>query len=126
MQSAMREAVTLALFPAQAAASAVALKQAAERIPIGKKVKVSMLSGKTIKGKLRAADDTGVRIEYWEDTRYWDHTSQSELKTTVIRYDTMQSIERDQMGTGTKVAIIAGTAVVVLLILASSVAYFQS
>jgi hypothetical protein len=117
-RAALREASTMLLqtSPEQeqkaTPESVSAVREAARKIPLGKKVKVKALSGEQHKGILRTAGERSVLIEMpgWVSTEKGTY----EPAAIEVSYDTMRSIERDKMGWGVKTAIIAGIAVVTL------------
>jgi hypothetical protein len=74
-------------------------KVEAQRIPLGIKIKIKTTSGKTLKGVLRAAGDTGVTIERQEA---------NPVSPADVPYSEIHKIERGGMGWGAKIAIVAG------------------
>ncbi len=94
--------------------AAAALREAARGIPLGKKVKVRTLSGDNVWGKLRAVSETGVTVEKRA-------SAISKPVAVEVRYETMQSIEKDYMRLSTKIAIVATVVGVAIL---GACAYF--
>lgn len=74
-------------------------KEEAQRLPLGTKVKVKTTSGETVKGVLRSAGDTHVTIEL---------TTRNPVPPVEVAYGEIRKLERQGMGLGTKIAIIAG------------------
>jgi len=99
--------------------SVSARKEAARRIPLGKKVKVKTLSGETIEGTLRAAGETSVLIE--KPGRH-----DAAPATVEVSYETMKSIgEAVHMGRGSWIAIAVVVGSVVCVAIVASVLYAE-
>lgn len=100
------------MMPASAHAQEIMIwRKVAETIPLGSKVKIRTIEGKSVKGTLMRVDDTSVMVK--KDTRKPE-------PGVVVPYDLVSDIERDHgggMSWGKALAIGAATGAGVILTL---------
>ena len=73
-------------------------KEKAQRIPLGKTIKINTASGETLKGVLRAAGDTSITVEL---------NTANAVRPVEVPYSEIQKLERQGLGWGAKITIIA-------------------
>jgi len=84
-------------------------RRVAEAIPLGSKVRIQTVDGKTIKGTLMRADDTSVMVK---------RSTRRPEPAVEVRYDVLSNLERQSeggMGLGKAVAIGLATGAGVIL-----------